>query len=114
MLVRLLVYTLALLAVFFVVWGVHGGNDVVLTALVMAVILAVINAFVRPVLLVLTLPLSLVTFGCFTLFLNAILFYFAAKVVHINVGFGKAILGYLIFVLITGALNQLGLNTRTP
>ena len=110
MLVRILAYTLALLAVFFVVWGVHGSNDVVVTALVMAVILAVINAFIRPIILLLTLPLSIVTLGLFALFINALLFYAAAKVVHIQVGFWQAFLGYLVFVVITAALNQLGLN----
>ena len=110
MLVRLAVYTVALLAVFFVVWDVHGGNDVVLTALVMAVLLAVINAFIRPIVLLLTLPLSIVTLGIFTILVNAVLFYVAARIVHIDVDFWRAALGYLVFVLITAALNQLGMS----
>jgi len=110
MLVRLLVNTIALLVVFFVVWGVRGGNDVVITALVMAVILAVINAFIRPVLLLLTLPLSVLTLGLFALVLNALLFYIAARVVHVNVGFWQAFLGYIVFVVITAALNHVGLT----
>ena len=110
MLARLVVYTAALLVVFFVVWGVHGGNDVIVTAIVMAVILAVINAFIRPIILLLTLPLSIVTLGLFALLVNALLFYIAARIVRVEVGFWQALLGYLVFVLITWALNQLGLR----
>src|ERR1041384_6893415 len=108
MLARLAVYTIALLAVFFLVWDVHGGQDVILTALVMAVLLAVINAFIRPIILLLTLPVSVVTLGLFALLVNAVLFYFAARVVHINVDFWRAALGYLLFVVATAAINRLG------
>ena len=87
--IRFVINVLALLAVFLVIWQVHGDN-VVLIAIVMAVVLAVINVVIRPILLLLTLPLSLVTFGLFGVVLNAVLFYFAARLVHINVDFCDA------------------------
>jgi putative membrane protein len=109
MLVRLIVNTLALLVVFFLVWDVRGDN-VLIVAVVMAVVLAVINAFIRPVILLLTLPVSVLTLGLFAILVNALLFFGAARLVHINVGFGRAFLGYLAFVLISAALGQLGLH----
>jgi putative membrane protein len=107
MLVRLLVNALALLLVFFLVWGVHGGNDVVVTALVLSVVLALINAFIRPIVILLTLPISIVTLGVFVLVVNALLFWFAVNLVHIHIDFWRALLGYIVFVIISGALNHL-------
>jgi putative membrane protein len=111
MLVRLLVNALALLLVFFLVWGVHGGNDVIATALVLSVVLALINAFIRPVVILLTLPISIVTLGLFVLLVNALLFWFAVNLafspLHIHIDFWRAVLGYLVFVIVSGALNHL-------
>jgi putative membrane protein len=110
MLVRLIVNTLALLAVFFLVWNVHGDfGQVLLPAIVMAVVLAVVNAFIRPVILLLTLPISIITLGLFALLVNAVLFYIAARLVHIEVSFFRGFLGYIAFVVITAALNALGI-----
>jgi putative membrane protein len=49
-----------------------------LTVIVFAVILGVLNAFLRPILLLLTLPLNLLTLGLFTLVVNAIVFWLAS------------------------------------
>ena len=107
-LARLLVNALALLAVFFLVWGIH-GNDVLVAAIVMAVILALVNAFIRPIVILLTLPVSIVTFGVFTLFINAALFYLAAVVVNVHIDFWRGVLGWLVFAIISSALNQLAI-----
>jgi putative membrane protein len=48
--------------------------------LVFAVILGVLNAFLRPILLLLTLPLNLLTLGLFTLVVNAIVFWLASLI----------------------------------
>ena len=106
MLLRIVVNALAILAVFFLLWDVR-GNDVILTALVMAVIVTLVNSFIRPVVLLLTLPVSVVTLGLFALLVNALLFWLAASLVHVNVGFGQAFIGYLLFVLVSFGLNQL-------
>lgn len=47
------------------------------TALVFALVLGLLNAFVRPLLLLLTLPLNLLTLGLFTLVINAAIFWLA-------------------------------------
>lgn len=52
-----------------------------LTALVLAVVLAAVNAFVKPVVVLLTLPLTIITFGLFLLVINALLILLAAAIV---------------------------------
>jgi putative membrane protein len=64
--------------------------DGAVPALVLAVVLGAINTFIRPILIVLTLPLSIVTFGLFTLVLNTLLIMLAAAFVP-----GVAIDGFL-------------------
>jgi putative membrane protein len=68
-------------------------------AVIFALILGVLNAFVRPVLLLLTLPLNLLTLGLFTLVVNGIVFWLASQIpfggVHV-VDFGAAFVGALI------------------
>lgn len=64
-------------------------------ALVFAVVLGLLNAFVRPVLLLFTLPLNLITLGLFTLVVNALVFWLAAALqtgVRVS-GFTGAFLG---------------------
>jgi putative membrane protein len=56
------------------------SDQPILTVLVFAVILGVLNAFLRPVLLLLTLPLNVLTLGLFTLVVNAIVFWLATVV----------------------------------
>ncbi|MEX2013955.1 MAG: phage holin family protein [Parcubacteria group bacterium] len=53
----------------------------IVPALVLAVVLGIINAFIRPVLLLLTMPLSVITLGLFALVLNTLLIMAAAAVV---------------------------------
>ena len=50
-------------------------------ALIAALILGIINALIRPVLIILTLPVNVLTLGLFTLVINALLFWFTATVV---------------------------------
>jgi putative membrane protein len=108
MLGRIAVNTLALLVVFFLIWGVHENNAIV-AAIVMAVVLALVNSFIKPVILLLTLPISLLTLGLFAVVVNTLLFILAASLVHIHVGFGRGFLGWLVFVLVSAGLNSLTL-----
>jgi putative membrane protein len=67
-------------------------------AVVFAVVLGILNAFLRPILLLLTLPLNLLTLGLFTLVVNAIVFWLATQLpggVHVA-DFGAAFLGALV------------------
>jgi putative membrane protein len=76
---RLLVTTGAvLLASYLFSPMIHVENDSITAALVFALVLGLLNAFLRPVILLLTLPLTLITLGLFTLVVNGIVFWVAS------------------------------------
>jgi putative membrane protein len=79
------------------------------TALLVAVVLGLLNAVVRPVLILLTLPVTLLTLGLFIFVINALLFWFVASFVpgfHVD-GFWTALWGSVLYSLITFMLNAL-------
>jgi putative membrane protein len=78
-------------------------------ALVTALILGLINAFIRPVLILLTLPLNILTLGLFTLVINALLILLAAAIVpgfYVQ-GFWWALLFGLVLAVISYALGTI-------
>ncbi len=69
------------------------------SALIAAAVIGLFNALLRPVLVVLTLPVTLVTLGLFLFVINALMFWSASGVLsgfHVN-GFWAAMLGSLIY-----------------
>jgi putative membrane protein len=79
-----------------------------LTALLIAaVVIGLINALVRPVLLVLTIPITVLTLGLFLLVMNALLFWLAAALVpgFTVAGFLWAFLGALVMAVVGFALS---------
>jgi len=72
------------------------------TLLLAAIVLGLINAFIRPVLWLLTAPLSVLTFGLFALVINALMIMLAAAIVpDFEVrGFGSALFGAIVMALI--------------
>ncbi len=76
LLVKWVVNSTALLVVIHVVSGVTVDNWP--TVFVAALVLGLLNAFLRPILIFLTLPVTILTLGLFTLVINAFLFYLAA------------------------------------
>lgn len=76
------------------------------SALLAALLLGLVNAVVRPVMIVLTLPLTIVTFGLFLLVVNALMLWLVAGLVpgmRIH-GFGAAFVGSLLLTLLNLAL----------
>jgi len=72
------------------------------TFIIAATVLGLINAFIRPVLWLLTAPLSVLTFGLFVLVINALMIMLAAAVVpgfEVK-GFGSALLAAIIMAVI--------------
>lgn len=59
----------------------HFSVDSAWTAVILAVILSLLNVFVKPILIFFTLPITLVTLGLFLLVINAIIILIAAKLV---------------------------------
>lgn len=82
-------------------------------ALIAAFVLGLLNTVVRPLLVLLTLPVTLLTLGLFLFIINAALFYFAASVLEgfYVTGFGAALIASILYSLfamvIDVALNQL-------
>ena len=71
-------------------------------ALIAAFVIGLFNAVLRPVLVILTLPVTIVTVGLFLFVINALMFWSAAGVLggfHVS-GFGAALLGSLLYSLI--------------
>lgn len=101
----------ALLAVAYVYSGVQVSTFT--SALVAALVLGLLNTIVRPVLVVLTLPVTLVTLGLFLFVINALMFWAASGLLEgFQVsGFGAALLGSLIYsalgIVIDSALQSL-------
>jgi putative membrane protein len=77
--VHLLVSTLAVLIAAYVIPGVviFGFWN----AIVLAIVLGIFNAILRPILIFFTLPLTILTFGLFTLVINTLLIMLAARIV---------------------------------
>lgn len=75
--------------------------DGVYTAIMAAIVLGLLNVFIRPLLLVLTFPITIITLGLFTFVINAALFQFASSFVEgFSVAtFYHALLGSLIVTL---------------
>ena len=71
------------------------------SALLAAFVLGLLNTLVRPVLVLLTLPVTLVTLGLFLFIINALMFWSAARLLDgLSVsGFGAALIGSLIYSL---------------
>ena len=55
--------------------GIHAGNTTALAFFVMSLVFTVVNAFLRPILKLLTCPMILLTLGLFTLVINTFLFW---------------------------------------
>ena len=64
---------LALLMVTYFVSGIHVANFT--TALVAALVIGLVNMLIKPILVILTLPITILTLGLFILFINGLLFY---------------------------------------
>ena len=77
---KVLIVALALLFTAYIVPGIEVSS--VYTAIVVAVILGVLNLIVRPILVVLTLPITIVTLGLFMFVINATLFLLVALFVE--------------------------------
>jgi putative membrane protein len=95
----------ALLAVAYLYSGVAVSNFG--GALIAAAVLGALNTVVRPILVLLTLPVTLVTLGLFLFVVNALMFWAAATLLtdSLNVtGFGAALIGSLIYSVLQLAI----------
>ena len=108
LLIRWAIMALALYLTVSLGVGVHMPRTALGTLLVTAAVIGLVNAVVRPILVLLTFPLTVVTFGLFLLVVNAVALLIAAAVTPLEVsGFGGAVVGALILSVINVVLTRL-------
>lgn len=83
------------------------------TALLAAFVMGLVNIFVRPIILIFTLPLNLLTLGLFTFVINALMLLLVSKIVagFIISGFLAALLGSIVLSLISLFINRMDFNS---
>ena len=110
-----IISTLAVLVAVKVVHGIHFSDPGFAAPVLTALVLGILNAFIRPILVIFALPLLILTLGMFMLVINALMLTFVSWLMqpYFQVDtFGAALLGALIISLISGALNILTGNTN--
>jgi len=104
-LIRWIINAVALILASHVIKGIE--VDHLLAAFVAAAVLGVMNAVVRPILILLTLPITLLTLGLFILIINGFMLYVAGAVVkgfHVT-GFWSSVFGALFLSVISWIAN---------
>ena len=112
--------TVAVLVAVMVLRNHISYGDKVENLFVVSLLLGILNAFVRPILMLIALPLLIFTLGLFTLVINALLLglltmllpFFHITSDGVNFSFGYAFLGAIIISVISVALNLLTGNAR--
>ena len=102
-----LINTVALLALPYLMSSIQ--VDSFAAALIAALVLGLINTFIRPLLILLTLPATLLTLGLFILVINGLLFWAVGSCVHgFHVaGFWSAVGGAILYSIISWALSAI-------
>ena len=105
--IRWVVNALVLMLITYVVPGFLVENFY--TALVVALVLALVNAFIRPIVLILTLPVNILTLGLFTLIVNGFMFWIVSSIVKgfTITNFWSAVLAAIIYSLISMLISYL-------
>jgi len=106
-LIRWVILTIAIMLTSYLLPGIQVST--VYSAFISAAILGVLNAVLRPVLIILTLPINVLTIGLFTLLINAGMLKLTASIIsgfYVH-GFWTAVFGALIISIISWLLNAL-------
>jgi putative membrane protein len=107
-----LINAVALLTVAYVMPSVH--IDSISAALIAAVVLGLVNAVIRPILILLTLPATLLTLGLFIFLINGLLFWFVGSYLRgFEVGgLWSGVLGAIVYSIVSWALSAVLLPGR--
>ena len=113
--IRLLVNALALWLIAKYVPGftMTGG---IWTPIIAALIFGIVNALVRPIVLLLTLPITVVTLGLFIIVVNALMFWLVTWITpNFKVsGFGPALIGAIIMMIVSYIVNAIFKAEEAP
>ena len=107
-----LINAVALFAVPYLMSSIKVDSFVV--ALIAALVLGLINTFIRPLLVLLTLPATLLTLGLFIFVINGLLFWFVGSFIdgfHVG-GFWSAVGGAILYSIISWALSAILLDNK--
>ncbi len=110
LLLRWLISALALLAIAAWLPGIEIRNFY--SALIAALVLGLINALIRPLVLLLTLPVNIITLGLFTLVINALMFWLSSSIVKgfevsgFWAAFWGAVLMWIVGWIVNGILKK--------
>jgi putative membrane protein len=107
LLIKWIILTASIIFVSYILDGIQ--IDSFLTALIAAALLGILNTVVRPLLILLTLPVNLMTFGIFIFVINAMLLMLVSHVIsgfQVN-GFWTAVSGSILITLSSALLNRL-------
>ncbi len=98
---------MALIAVAYLLPGIR--VDGFGSALIAALVLALVNTLIRPLLVLLTLPITVVTLGLFILVINGFLFWFVGSILKgfVVEGFWVGTLGAILFSIFSWAMSTL-------
>lgn len=102
--IRLIISALAVMLTAWLLPGIH--VDGFLTALVVALVLAILNIILKPILIILTIPITIFTFGLFLLVINALIILLAGNLIrgfYVD-GFWWAFLFSIILTIISSLL----------
>ena len=107
-----LINALALLAVAYLMPSIAVASFT--TALVAALILGLVNAVIRPILILLTLPATILTLGLFIFVINGLLFWFVGTYLQgfTVAGFWAGVFGAIVYSLVSWALSALLLPAK--
>jgi len=114
LLLRWLTLTLAVIVTAYLLDGIRISG--IFSAFLAAAALATLNTFLRPVILVLTLPINVLTLGLFTFVINAVLLKMASAVIpgFDVIGFWPAVWGSLLISIVAGLLNRFFVQPQPP
>ena len=109
---RLAISTLAVFLTSYILPGVR--VDTIITALIVAAVLSFLNAVVKPLMVFLTIPVTIFSFGFFLLIINAFIILIADRLVDgFEVkNFGTAFFFSIVLWLVTMVLDSLGKKTE--
>lgn len=106
-LIRWLLYALLIIFVSWIIPGIEVENF--MSAMLVCIILALVNAFIKPLLQIITLPFTILTMGLFTLVINALMFMLAGYITpgfEVE-GFLSALLGSIVLSIFSIGVNRI-------
>ena len=116
---RWLIIAVSLFVAVWIVPGITVEGDAILTFSIMALVLGLVNAFIRPILKFMSCGLIILTLGLFVFVINAATFLLASNIAQnwLDVGFyvenfGAALLGSIVVSIVTIVLSEILIDER--